>query len=220
MSAQGGVRRTRFLRGQHRCKRVEFDRNMIPWDSGQTTIVKSAALMCMDPIYMQRIYPNGHFNSAYFMVFTPTKMALHCPFHLQSSRKTRRTWPMRLEGMYEALAATTSPVFETNCASAWPWALGRPAVSAQGGVRRTRFLSGQNRCKWVEFDRNMIPWDSEQTTIVKSAAPMCMDPIYMQRIYPNGQVMCPCFMVFALTKMALHRPFHLQSSRKRVERGP
>ena len=163
---------------------------------------------------MQRIYPNGHFWGAGLMVFTPTKMALHCPDHLQSSRKTRRTWPMRLEGMYEALAATTSPVFETNCASAWPWALGRPAVRAQGRVRRTRFLSGQNRCKWVEFDRNMIPWDSGQTTIVKSAAPMCMDPIYMQRIYPNGHFNGAYFIVFTPTKMALNCPDHLQSSRK------
>ena len=80
---------------------------MILWDSEQTTIVKSAALMCMDSVYMQRIYPNGHFNGAYFMVFTPTKMALNCPDHLQSSRKTRRTWPMRLEGKYKAHAATT-----------------------------------------------------------------------------------------------------------------
>ena len=96
MRKGGGVRQTRFLRGQNRCKWVEFERNMIPRDYGQTTVVKSAALMCMGPIYMQRIYPNGHFNGAYFMVFTPTKMALNSPDHLQWSRKTRRTWPMNV----------------------------------------------------------------------------------------------------------------------------
>ena len=48
---------------------MEFDRNTIPWDSKQTIIVKSKALMCTDPIYMQRIYPNDHFNGAYLMVF-------------------------------------------------------------------------------------------------------------------------------------------------------
>ena len=58
---------------------MEFERNIIPWGSGQITIVKSAALVCMDPIYIQRIYPNGHFMDAYFMVYTPTKMALNCP---------------------------------------------------------------------------------------------------------------------------------------------
>ena len=100
------------------------------------------------PPYMQRIYPNGHFNGAYFVVFTPTKMALHCPFHLQSSRKTRRTLPMRLEEMYEALATTTKPVFETNCASAWPWALGRPAVSATGWGKANSVLK---RSKQVQM---------------------------------------------------------------------
>ena len=64
---------------------------MIPWDSGRTTIVKSAAAMYMDLIYVQRIYPNGHYIGAYFMVFTPTEMVLNSPDYLKSSRKTRRT---------------------------------------------------------------------------------------------------------------------------------
>ena len=85
---------------------MEFERNMIPRDYGQTTVVKSAAFMCMDPIYVQRIYPNGHFMDANFMVFTPTKMALNCPDHLQSTKETRRKWPTRLESKYGAHAAS------------------------------------------------------------------------------------------------------------------
>ena len=83
MGTQEEIRENRFLRGQNRCKWVKFDRNMIPWDSGRITIVKSAAAMYLDLIYVQRIYPNGHYTGAYFMVFIPTRMVLNSPRHLQ-----------------------------------------------------------------------------------------------------------------------------------------
>ena len=130
------------------------------------------------------------------MVVTPTYIALNCLYHLNWSRETRRTWPTRLGSKKEALASSVKSVFETTWASAWPWALGRPAVRKGGVVRKTQFLCVQNRYKWVHIERNMISWDSGRTNIDKSAAFMFIEPAYMQRIYPNGHVMGAYFMVF------------------------
>ena len=148
---------------------------------------------------MQRIYLNGHCNGAYFMVVTPAYIALNCFYHLKWSRETRRTWPTRLGRKKEAFAASVKSVFETTWASAWPKALGRPAVRNRGWVRKTRFLRVQNRCNWVQIEINMIPWDSGRTIIVKSAAFVFIEHTYMQRIYPNGHVMGAYFMVFRPT---------------------
>ena len=86
MGTQEEVRENRFLRGQNRCKWVNFDRNMIPWDSGRTTIVKSPALICIYPQFVQRIYCNGHFSGGYFMVFGRSDRALKGPERSQSPR--------------------------------------------------------------------------------------------------------------------------------------